>query len=171
MDDVLYVKSKCLPEIQKDRIYFVQMALQRNSSEIISAQWGCPAGHEPTGSCKHIGALSYTLAVFIRFIMSLEYQTCTDILQQWNCPCARKFEPVPVSHLGGHRRELLPSTVQAKGSQMIYDPWPFHLRQPDPQAIETLWCDLLANNKPCGFSSILVPSVENIMHNHTYGNQ
>ena len=27
---------------------------------------------------------------------------------------------------------------------MVYDPRPLHLRQPDPQAIETLQCDLLA---------------------------
>ena len=126
------------------RIYLMQMALQRNSSEIVSAQCGCPAGYGPTGSCKHIWALSYTLADFITFRTSPEYQTYTDILQQWNRPCAHKVEPVPVSQLGGHRRELLPSKVWANGSQMIYDPRPLHLWQPDPQAIETLRCDLLA---------------------------
>ena len=84
------------------------MALQSSSSEIISAECGCLAGNGPIGCCKHIGALS-----------SLEHQTCTDTLQQWNCPRAHKVEPVPVNQLGDRRRQLLPSKVRAKGSQMI----------------------------------------------------
>lgn len=114
-----------------------------------------------------VGALSYALADFIRFRTSPEYQTCTDMLQQWNRPRSRKVEPIPVDQLGVRRRELLPSKVRAKGSQMVYDPRPLHLRQPDPQAIEALRCDLLVVNKPCGFSNILVPSVEKILHDHT----
>ena len=51
---------------------------------------------------------------------------------------------------------------------MIYDPRPLDLRQPDPQAIETLRYNLLAINRPCGF---LVPSVEKVMHDHSYGSQ
>ena len=171
MDDVLYVKSKCLPEMRKDRVYCVQMALQHSSADIIGAECGCPAGCGPTGSYKHIGALSYALADFIRFRASPDYQTCTDILQQWNRPRARKVEPFPVHQLGDRRRELLPSKVCAKGSQMVYDPRPLHLRQPDPQAVETLRCDLLAINKPCGFTNIIVPSVEKIRHDHTYATQ
>ena len=54
---------------------------------------------------------------------------------------------------------------------MIYDPRPLHLWQPDPKAIENLCCDLLSINKPCGFTNILVPSVEKIMHDHPYSSQ
>ena len=169
--DVLYVKSKCLPEMCKDRVYCVQMTLQNSSADIIGAECGCPAGRGPTGSCKHIGALSYVLADFIRFRASPDYQTCTYILKQWNHPRARKVEPVSVHQLGNHRSELLPSKVCAKGSQMVYDPHSLHLRQPDPQAVETLRCDLLAIYKPCGFTNIIVPSVEKIRHDHTYATQ
>lgn len=145
-------------------MYCVQMALQSSSSDIISVECGCPAGCGPTGSCKHIGALLYALADYIRFRASPEYQTCTDTLQSWNRPRARKVEPIPVDQLGDHQRELLPSRVRAKGSQMIYDPRPLDLRQSDPQAIEALRCNLLSINRPCGFLNILVPSVESVMH-------
>ena len=58
VDDILYVKSKCLPEMRKDRVYCVKMAIQRTSADISGAECGSPAGCGPTCSCKHIGALS-----------------------------------------------------------------------------------------------------------------
>ena len=85
------------------------MVLQHTSADIIGAECGCLAGRGSTGSCKHIGALSYALSDFNRFGVSPEYQTSTDILQQWNRPCARKVEPVPVHQLGDRRRDLLPT--------------------------------------------------------------
>ena len=117
--DICFIKSKCLPEMRKDQVHCVPMALQKRSSDIISAECGCPVGHGPTGSCKHIGALSYTLADFARFKTSPRYQTWTDTLQQWNRPCARKVEPIPVDQLGDCQRDLLPSKTRAKGSQMV----------------------------------------------------
>ena len=169
--DILYVRSNCLPEMRKDRVYCVKIALQSSSFDIIGAECGCPAGHGPNGSCKHIGALSYALADFIRFRASPDYQTCTDVLQQWNRPRSRRVEPIPVDQLGDRRRELLPSKIRAKGSKMVFDPRPLHLRQPDPEAIEKLRCDLLAINKPCAFLNIIVPSVEKVLHDHTYSSQ
>ena len=84
------------------------MALQHTSADIIGAECACPAGHGPTGSCKHIGALSYVLSDFSRLRVSSEYQASADILQQWNHPHVRKLEPVPVHQLGDRRHELLP---------------------------------------------------------------
>ena len=51
---------------------------------------------------------------------------------------------------------------------MIFDPRPLHLRKLDTQAIEQLCCDLLAINKPC---VLIIPSNENIAHDHTYYSQ
>ena len=56
-DSVLYIKCECLPEMRKDRMYSISMALSSNSQEIMQAECGCPAGREPHGSCKHIAAL------------------------------------------------------------------------------------------------------------------
>ena len=67
VNNILYIKSTCLPEMQKDCVYCVQMALESSSSDITAAECGCPAGHGPNGSCRHIGALLYGLADFIRF--------------------------------------------------------------------------------------------------------
>ena len=86
--------------MQKDRVYSVRMALQSASFDIIGAECGCPAGQGPTGSCKHIGALSYAIADFVWFIASPDYQTCTDVLQQWNRLRSRKIIPIPVDKRG-----------------------------------------------------------------------
>ena len=40
------------------------MALRTGGYDIAHAQCECPAGIGPHGSCKHIAALSYTLADF-----------------------------------------------------------------------------------------------------------
>ena len=114
VDNILYFKSNRLPEMCKNRVYCVQLALQSSSHDIISTECGCPAGQGSTGSCKHIGTLSYVLADFFRFRTSPEYLTCTDTLQQWNRPCARKVEPIPVDQLGDRRCKLLPSKFEIK---------------------------------------------------------
>ena len=166
--NMLFVKSKCLPEMRKDRVYHVRMAINNNSYDIVNAECGCPAGCGPCGSCKHIGALSYALADFFRCKASPELLTCTDQLQQWNRPRGRKIDPIPVDQIGIRRRELLPSKVRSKGSGMIYDPRPLHLREVDPQAIEKLRCDLLKTSQPCGFLNVLIPTKEKIDHDHSY---
>ena len=51
VDNILYFKSNCLPEMRKDRVYCVRLALQSSSYDIIGAECGCPAGQGSTGSC------------------------------------------------------------------------------------------------------------------------
>ena len=58
---VLYIKCKCLPEMHKDRMYSISMALSSSSREIMQAECGCPAGRGPHGSYKHIAALCYAV--------------------------------------------------------------------------------------------------------------
>ena len=83
----LFIKAKCLPEMRKDRVYLLNMALIRPGCDIVSAECGCPAGKGPQGSCKHVGALSYALSDICRIQVLPQYHTCTDQLQQWNQPC------------------------------------------------------------------------------------
>lgn len=71
MDDSVYVKSQCLPEIRKDRVYCVCMHLSK-SLDIVNAECGCPARCGPCASCKHIGALSYALADFFHILTAQE---------------------------------------------------------------------------------------------------
>ena len=121
--DYLYVKAICLPQMRKDKDYKVHMALRTDGYDIAHAQCECPAGIGPHGSCKHIAALSYTLADFCRRGELPEFLTCTDQLQQWNRPRGRRVEPIPVDQLGARRRELFPSK-RAAGSKAIFDPRP-----------------------------------------------
>ena len=61
VDKIIYLKCKCLPEMRKDRVYLLRVAIKSEESEIIYAECGCPAGMGPTGSCKHIAALAYAV--------------------------------------------------------------------------------------------------------------
>ena len=152
---ILFCESQSLPEMRKDRVYVVRIALGRRNFDIVGAECGCPAGKGPHGSCKHIGALAYAIADFTRFKKSPEYRTCTDKLQEWNQLRVHKVDPLPVNQLGDRRRELVPSKVRAKGSLAVFVPRPLDFRKPDSNAMENLRCDLLAINKPCGFLTLL----------------
>ena len=166
--DLVYLKANCIPEMRKDRLYSMKMIISTNSYDVLNAECGCPAGKGPNCSCKHIGAFSYALSDFCRVGSVPDFLTCTDQLQQWNRPRGRKVDPAPVDRLGDRRRELLPSKIRLKGSQMIYDPRPSHLRVADPQALEDLRCNLLQINKPCGYLNVILPSLKKIQHDHCY---
>ena len=112
--------------------------LDVETSDIVAAECGCPAGRGPYASCKHIGALCYSLEEFSRFGHLPEFLTCTDQLQQWNRPRPKKLDIIPVANLTARRSELL-----IKES-------------------------LLSLEQHCAFLDILVPSVDKISHDHTY---
>ena len=160
------VQAKCLPEMRKDRIYKLILFLDLESSEIIAAECGCPAGKGPCASCKHIGGLCYAIEKFCRFGQVPEFLTCTDKLQQWNRPRPKKLEVIPVASLTSRRSELLNKAVSKSAS--TFDPQQPNDRELGSGALEKLRCDLLSLNQPCAFLHILVPSVEKVRHDHTY---
>ena len=63
----MVIQAKCVPEMRKDRIYKLILFLDVEISDIVAAECGCPAGRGPYASCKHIGALCYSLEEFSRF--------------------------------------------------------------------------------------------------------
>ena len=85
-DDYLFVRANCIPEMRKDRVYHVRMALSEDGYNVSHAACGCPAGIGPLGSCKHIGAMTYALADFSKLGALPEFLTCTECQQQWNHP-------------------------------------------------------------------------------------
>lgn len=168
VNKIIYVKAKCLPEMRKDRVYLLKVAIKSEESDILYAECGCPAGMGPRGSCKHIAALAYALVDFSRCKRLPEYHTSTDMLQQWNRPRQRHVDIIPVAELGSHRRHLT-SSVRLYGSGVVFDPRPTSLRDRDPSvALEKLRCDLLSLNQPCGLLNIIIPSVAKIDHDHCY---
>ena len=167
-EDNLFLKAKCLPEMRKDRVYFLKMVLNVNSCDIFYAECGFPAGVAPQGSCKHIGAFSYALADFCRVRCLPEYMTCTDKLREWNQPCGKRVEPIPVDQLGARRRELKPEQFRSRGSKAVFDPRPLKFRTPCPQRLEELRCNLLKLEKLPSFLNVILPSVDKIQHDHCY---
>ena len=89
----LWIRASCLPEM-KDRIYKLKLALN-SQCDVIAAECGCPTGKAPHGSCKHIGALCYAFAEFCTLGIPPQFLTCTNRLQSWNKPRARKLHPIP----------------------------------------------------------------------------
>ena len=111
--------------MKKDRIYRLKVALN-SQQDITFAECGCPAGKGPHGSCKHIGALCYALAEFCKLGSTPDFLTCTDRLQSWNKPHAKKVDPIPVDELGLRRRELLKGSI-SRSPSVLFDPRPLSL--------------------------------------------
>ena len=107
-NDFLFVKKSCIHEMRRDRVYELGVVLGQRNMAILQAECGCPAGRGPSGSCKHIEALCYTLADFCRLGTLPEFLTCTDTIQEWNRPRPQRIDPIPVHELGARRRQLLP---------------------------------------------------------------
>ena len=80
-DKCMYMKENCIPEIRKDRVYLLRMAIQCNGYDIEHAECGCSAGRGPHGGCKDIAAL-FALVDFCRHGVLPEFLTCMDKLQQ-----------------------------------------------------------------------------------------
>ena len=164
--DITFIKADCLPEMRKDRTYKIVIGLEKSSFDIVFAVCGCPAGKGPSGSCKHIAALCYGLVEFCNLQREIpEYQTCTDFLQAWNKPRAKKVEPIPVDELGIRRREL---TKPQKVSNVLFDPRPTNFRKTDSQELTYLFTDLINLPDKSAFTTILYPCADRIMCEHSY---
>ena len=99
---MFYVRAKVHPEM-KQKYYDVRLAaiVEQGAGEAESvvvtwAEFGCPTGRVPHGSCKHLAAVMYALESFYRLSFMQEEDSCTSKLQKWNqpvkkgpftCPC------------------------------------------------------------------------------------
>ena len=161
--------TACLPEMRKDRIYKLFLSLDLNTSDIISAECGCPARKGLCASRKHIGDLCNALEEFSCLGKLPELLTCTKKLQEWNRSRLENLAIIPVADLGVRRSDIL--LREGKGSSLsTFDPRQPHQRMLGTAAVETLCCDLLSLNhgQPCAFLDILVPPLDKIIHDHTY---
>ena len=43
----LYIQAKCIPKMNKDRIYKIYFLLDKETLDIMQAECGCPAGNGP----------------------------------------------------------------------------------------------------------------------------
>ena len=168
-ENLLWVKANCLPEMRKDRVYKVIVSLRKPGLEVISAQCGCPAGKGPNASCKHIAALCYALVNFYQCGKLPDFLVCTQKLQEWNRPRAKRVDLISVENLGARRQELVnPNLQRARPTPSQYDPRPLHLRHSFSAALERMRVTLLNLNQQCGLLTVLPVCVENIHHDHSY---
>ena len=130
---------------------------------------GGPAGKGPHASCKHVAALCYALEEYSRFRQLPDFLTCTDKLQEWNRLRPKNLDIISVANLSSRRQEILKKKGKENSpSPSCYDPRPPEYRQVSLEAVEKLRCDLLSLNQPCAFLDILFPSVDKVMHDHSY---
>ena len=160
--------------MKKDRVYKLLISLNDSSYDIIHAQCECPAGKGPTATCKHIGALCYTFQNFCERGALPDFLTCTQKLQQWNQPRPRKVDPIPVVNIRSHEHAIRGTPLKRPRNPRTpseFDPRPLHLRCPNPDAVDELRSDLLVLGQPCAFLTILVPTVNKALNDHTYSKQ
>ena len=113
-DAYVFYRAKCEPEMRSSPNYKLKLAVKVRPCEVDSEEgvadrevervvyaecMPCPAGKAPRASCKHVAALFFALEEFCRLGYARNALTCTDILQAWNRPHKRKFEPVKASEL------------------------------------------------------------------------
>ena len=72
--------------------------------------------------------------------------------------------------LSARRNEIL---NKADKSSVVFDPRPKQFQSCNPNAVEKLQCDLLNKRvkENAAFLTILVPSIANIAHDHTYASK
>ena len=161
----IYIKSDCLSEMRKDRVYKILLSLHNSSYDIATACCGCPVGKGPTASCKHIGALCYALVSFCRLKALPDFVTPTERLQEWNRPRPRKAEAIPVIELSTRTNEIKKKEVNF--SFKDYNPQSPSLKIDQPQLVENMRIALL-KKKSAAFSQLLIAPVSIALKDHTY---
>jgi hypothetical protein len=116
--------------------------MNKGTLDILSAQCGCPGGRGPIATCKHIAALCYGFQNFCEHVSIPDFLTCTEQLQQWNRPCPRHVDPIPVASIKEHQQSITKnSTSKNSRNPCNFDPRTLEYRQPDSNALEKLRTD------------------------------
>ena len=145
--DHVYVTCTVLPSMRKDRLYDVRVCctVPANSSvspHVRAAYCVCPAGL--AGSCNHIAALLYALEDFVRLGLREEAsKTCTEKLQAWNRPRARKVKPSRISEVFLKKEEYSKrETKRLRIKKPSFDPRPLRERLPIVEEVTDFVGDL-----------------------------
>ena len=70
-----FIRAICHPEMEKDRIYNLQMSTDQNIYDITAVSCDYPTGKRTSANCKHV------LVEFCASGKLSEFLTCTEILQ------------------------------------------------------------------------------------------
>lgn len=103
LNDHCYVKSQVLPSMKKSKAYSCFIVMDA-LGQVVKAYDGCPAGID--GRCNHVAATLFALEQCFKFQAGgTDTISCTSKPCQWNIPCKRKIDNVPISHCKFVKRE------------------------------------------------------------------
>ena len=150
--DITYYQANCLPEMKKNTVYAIRIAINNRSGDVMYAQCGCAAGSGPTGSCKHIAAMCYALEDFCRIHQLRDHVSCTSQLQVWNQPRKRTLDSADVEEIKFIKMEY--GKQKRKPMVVPYDPRPVPLQCTSAQSLrQSLECKALLHVLPGSVSS------------------
>ena len=112
----------------------------------------CPAGKGPFASCKHLAALCFALAEFVRLKQSRDFSTCTERLQTWNQPRKRKLEPRSVYEIDFSK--MIYGRENAGDRKILHDPILLVYRDTE-KANQNMLDNIREANLECSFFNIL----------------
>ena len=120
--------------MRKDITYTLRVVFSSTTSDSKFAICGCPAGHGPQCTCKHLACFCYFIEEFCRH-GTINYSSATSSLQQWHQPRKRSSTPCTVNNIKFTKVEY------GKVKRVIstnYDPRPQHLQSTTSKEISHL---------------------------------
>ena len=111
-----------------------------------------PAGKGPIASCKHLAALCFALAEFVRLKQSRDFATCTKRLQTWNQPRKRKLEPRSVYEIDLSKKIYGREKIGDK--KILHDPR-LPVYRDTEKANQNMLDKIREGNLECSFFNIL----------------
>ena len=151
------VECRCLPEMKKDRIYNITVAISTETSNVDLAECSCLAGRGPHGSCKHIAATLFALENFYTFYEEAKTEdeiSCTSKLQQWNQPRKRRLDSQPSNDICFKVEEY--GHKPCRVSKDFFDPRPLNLQKATDEELQKFAENLQDLKISCGFLDIMV---------------
>lgn len=163
--DKVFFAAQCQPEMRSSSDYQIRFVVE--SSPLVSkssttvqrflhSQCSCAAGRGPVATCKHIAAVLFGLEEFSRLGFTKETVTCTERLQQWNRPHAKKIVPMSVPEMDCRKTSLGKELAQTSRSSRarpkhaaadLVDPRPSSKRGKVMTRINALLEERMSNGK------------------------
>ena len=114
-------------------LVYITCSTMDSNGEIVGALYGCPAGADFSGRCKHIATFTFALEEYCSIRELRSPQSCTSVLQKWNQPHKRKVY--------SRRYPLHQTWVQEDkkvAPSVFYDPCPPNLCSTSYSSIQVL---------------------------------
>ena len=126
--------------MKKDFAYKFRVVFNSVSSNLEYAVCGCPAGHGPKCTCKHLACFCYFIEEFCRHGNINYAESTTSSLQQWHQPRKRLSTACTLNNIKFIKPEYGKENKRVISTN--YDPRPQHMHSITPQEITQLQNEL-----------------------------